>query len=175
MKDPQFKIVFIDNNETILLHALLVYETTEGPIIIWLYLTSFSSGKTQFLSSYQPFIDKDQYIYILDEPILIDKAHIKDLPDDLKDISNQYLNNKRIKKLTILVLNKAIPFYDGRDITEEEINQVLTKHNHAAENQADNWFMKYKPFADNIRQKGQKDDPLAIKIFIKLINDKDNT
>jgi hypothetical protein len=182
-------------DDTILLdslhkHVILLYTTKDNHTIIWGYLTSDKGNS--FLSNYQPFNasnKKEQYVHISNIPFLVNASDIKALPDFAKTLAEAYLQDDTIKsKLTTLFLEKVIPkfenpisIYDGKGITENDLDQVLDNFSKKEKKISLKWYNEYKlkdsdkklQFLNKLKD-SKNSNPLAYEYLHTLINNEKN-
>ena len=185
----------IDPSTTIFLsplhkHATILYITNDNRIIILGYLTSTKNENV--VSDKQVFDKKSgkiQYMCILDKPMVVDKHYLKDLPDEFKQMGEDFSNDPAmINKLKeffteklILASTEDIPVYNGIGITLEGLEASFHQHTLDSQDLANKWFIEYKAkkgqdilqndFVININAKVKRTNPLALEIFNKLVED----
>src|SRR5271163_1716093 len=159
-------------DDTILLdslhkHVILLYTTKDNYSIVWGYLTSDKSPENEFLSNYQPFHDlkksnnKEQRIYISNTPMIVNTSEIKELPDSAKTLAETYLQNETVKALlTDIFLKKVVPklenpisIYDGKGITENDLDQGLALYEKREQKRSLKWYNEYKSMSSDKNKK----------------------
>lgn len=172
LENPKFDLgllVITQEEKTILLfgehkHVVLLYTNLENQKIIWGYLTLNKSEKNFMLSNQQPFQDqpnnindtnavtivKQQYVHILETPLIAKDSYINTLPQDMKQTGDDYLKtilhkvNEMFKKFVVPKLtNSHVNIYDGKGFTEEMIKKMVLIHEQKEGKLAQKWLNEY--------------------------------
>lgn len=155
----EFGLLKVHNkDETLLLpglykHVIVLYTTVNYQKIVWGYLTSEKGKCNTLLSDYQPFMHnlgkkKDQYLYTIKEPIIVNNFDINQLPEEIRVMGQNYLVDNGIlqilttcfDKQTVPLLKNPIGVYDGLGLTSENLKEILSQYTKREDKLGLKWF-----------------------------------